>query len=99
MRARITDIPPRLFINRILPFCEAKDVLSLCCTNRFFAIVAGSYSFAGSETIRMGGWKFPYWKLNPQVFVWGCATFLFFDVIGVFICSSMHSCICLIVTI
>jgi hypothetical protein len=37
--ARITDIPAKILINNVLPFCEAKDVLSLGCTNKFFALV------------------------------------------------------------
>ena len=88
-RATITDIPVGLLINRILPFCEAKDVLSLGCTNRFFALVAGHYSFTGSETVRTGGWKSIYGK--PRIFVWGWVTFSFFGVMRVFICSLMRS--------
>ena len=85
-RAGITDIPARLFINRILPFCEAKDVLSLGCTNRFFAVVAGDYNLTGSEMARTSGWKSIYLKLrNARVFVWGCVTFSFSDITKVFI--------------
>jgi len=39
-RAGITDIPVKLFIDNILPFCEAKDILSLGCASKFFALFA-----------------------------------------------------------
>ena len=82
-RTGIADVPVKLFIDTILPFCEAKDVLSLGCTNKFFAVVATDdtfwkrklaidYNFTGSETARTNGWKFIYQRLrNPRVFVWG----------------------------
>ena len=82
-RTGIADIPVELFIDNILPFCEAKDVFSLGCTNKFFAVVttddtfwkrklAVDYNFTGSETARTNGWKFIYQRLrNPRVFVWG----------------------------
>ena len=54
-RARITDIPVALLINRILPFCGAKDVLSLGCTNRFFALVVGNCNFTVSGMVRTSG--------------------------------------------
>ena len=103
MWANITDIPVKLLINNVLPFCGLKDVLSLGCTNKFFAQVANDdtfwrrrlangYNFTGSEAARMSGWKFIYRKLrNPRVFVWGCATLSFFDFTSMFICSLMHS--------
>ena len=82
----ITDIPVKVFTNSILPFCEAKDVISLCCTNKFFAFVATNetfwkrklaidYNFPVLGTARTSGWKFIYQKLrNSRVFVWGCVT-------------------------
>jgi SCF-associated factor 1 len=88
-KARFMDIPVKVLINNILLFCEAKDVLSLGCTNKFFALIANdgtfwkqklavNYNFTGSETARMSGWKLIYQKLRkPQVFVWGCVTFSF----------------------
>ena len=99
----ITDIPAKLLINKILPFCETEDVLSLGRTNKFFALVANDdtfwrrrvavdYKFTGSETARTSGWKSVYRKLrNPRVFVWGWVTFSFFDVMRVLIRSLMHS--------
>lgn len=60
-----------------------KDVFSLGCTNKFFALIttddtlwkrrlAVDYNFTGSETARTSGWKFIYKRLrNPRVFVWG----------------------------
>lgn len=39
-RTRITDIPIKLLVDNILPFCGSKDVLSLRRTNRFFAPIA-----------------------------------------------------------
>jgi SCF-associated factor 1 len=79
----IADIPVEVLIDNILPFCGAKDVFALGCTNRFFALVttddmfwkrrlAVDYNFTGSETARTSGWKFIYKRLrNPRVFVWG----------------------------
>lgn len=98
-RTKITDVPAKLLINNVLPFCEGRDVLSLGCTNKFFALVtnddtfwrlklAVDYNFTGSETARASGWKFIYRRLrNPRAFVWGCVTFSIFDVIRVsFVC-------------
>ena len=102
----ITDIPVKVLTNNILPFCEAKDVLSLGCTNKFFALVtaddafwrlklAVDYNFTGSETARTSGWKFIYQKLrNPRVFVWGYVAFPFFYVMRrlfVHWCASAYS--------
>lgn len=87
----IADIPVEVLIDNILPFCEVKDVFSLGCTNKFFALIttddtlwkrrlAVDYNFTGSETARTSGWKFIYKRLrNPRVFVWGYVIlFLFF---------------------
>ena len=83
----IADIPVELLIDNILPFCEARDVFSLGCTNKFFALVTTDdmfwkrklvvdYNFTGSETARTSGWKFIYQRLgNPRVFVWGYVIF------------------------
>ena len=99
---KVTDIPVGLFINRILPLCEVKDVLSLGCTNKFFALVVNDdmlwrrrlvvdCSFTGSKTVRMNGWKFLYQRLNPRVFIWGCVVFSSFDIARALICSLIHS--------
>ena len=101
-RAGITDIPINLFTDNVLLFCEAKDILSFGCTNKFFALfatdafwrrkLAVDYNFTGSGTARTSGWKFIYRGLrNPRVFVWGCVTFSFCIVYEVFICSLMYS--------
>jgi len=99
----ITDIPVKVFTDNILPFCEAKDVISLCCTNTFFAPIAtdetfwkrklaADYNFPVSRTAGTSGWKFIYQRLrNPRVFVWGCVTFSFSYVAMELICSSMRS--------
>jgi len=89
--AAITDIPAKIFAKKILPFCEVKDVLSLSCTNKFFALVvtdeafwrqkvAVDYNFTESETTRTSNWKIIYQRFstrNPQVFIWGCVIFSF----------------------
>jgi len=87
--AKITDIPVKVLINNILPFCEAKDALSLGCTNWFFAVVvAGETSwreklrvdgnFTGSKTTRTSSWKIiPQRFRNARVSIWGCVTFSF----------------------
>ena len=96
-RTGIADIPVELLIDNILPFCEAKDVVSLGCTNKFFALLttddmfwkrklAVDYNFTGSETARTNGWKFIYQRLrNPRVFVWGCVILS-----CSFVCYLMH---------
>ena len=84
----ITDLPVRLLTDKILPFCEVKDILSLGCTSKFFAVImsgdgefwrrklAIDYNFTGSETNRTSGWKFVYLRLGrPRFFAWGCVRF------------------------
>ena len=102
---KIVDIPAKLLISSVLPFCEAKDVLSLGCTNRFFALVANDdtfwrqrlvndYNFTGLGVAKKGDCKSIYRKLRNlqlRVFVWGCVTFPLSDVTRVFICLLMHS--------
>ena len=108
---RITDLPVRLLTNKILPFCEVRDILSLGCTNKFFALImnddvfwrrklAIDYNLTGSETNRTSGWKFIYLRLRkPRLFAWGCVTILFRFVTRVFTHSLMHSHTRLIVII
>jgi len=94
------DIPIKVLINNILPFCETKDVISLGCTSKFFALIATDmfwrqklvveYNFTGSETARAGGWKFIYQRLrNSRVFVWGCVALSLYYAM----CSIVHKCI------
>jgi len=102
---QITDIPAKVLTNNILPFCETKDVFSLGCTNKFFALVttddtlwrqklAVDYNFTGSGMTRTSGWKSIYQRLRkPRVFVWGYVPFSFFYTIRVFIHSFIHSLI------
>lgn len=104
LQARIMDIPIKVFTDNILPLCEVKDVISLGCANKFFALVANDetywkqklvidYNFRGSETGRTSGWKFLYQRFrSPRIFVWGCVTFSSLYDMGVFICLSMYSC-------
>jgi len=99
----IADIPAKVLINNILPLCEAKDVLSLGCTNKFFALIATDetfwrqkvvvdYNFRGSEIARRSGWKFIYQRFRkPRVFIWGCVTLS--SCYEAFIHSLMHSCL------
>lgn len=88
-RAGITDIPVKVFIDRILPFCESRDVLSLGHTNKLLALVAADenfwrgrlaidYNFTGWETNRTSDWKLIYQRINKaQLFTWGCVLFSF----------------------
>ena len=104
LRARITDIPVKVFADNILSFCEVKDAISLGCTNKFFALVANDemfwkrnlaidYNFPVSGTARTSGWKFIYQRLrNPRIFVWGYVTFSFRCDTEMFICLLMDSC-------
>ena len=41
----ITDIPLKVLMDNILPFCETKDVISLSCTNKFFALITTGKTF------------------------------------------------------
>ena len=43
-RAGIVDIPVKVFTENILPLCEARDMISLGYTNRFFALVTTGMS-------------------------------------------------------
>ena len=72
---RITDIPSRVLINNVLPFCELEDVLSLGGTNRLFALItadekfwrqklADDYNFTGSGTAKTSSWKSIYQRLR-----------------------------------
>ena len=82
------DLPIGLLTDRILLFCRVRDMLSLGCTNRYFALIMSDgtfwrqklvidYNFTGSETNRTSGWKFIYLKSRkPRLFTWGCVTFL-----------------------
>ena len=88
-KAGITDIPIRLLTNELLLFCGVRDMLSLGCTNKFFAHIMSDgalwkrklvidYNFTGSETNRTSGWKFIYLRLGkPRLFSWGCVMFSF----------------------
>ena len=98
----IMDLPVGLLTNKILPFCEVRDMLSLGCTNRFFALIMSDgmfwrqklvtdYNFTGSETNRASGWKFIYLKSRkPRLFTWGSVTFLPRSVTGVSTHSHIH---------
>jgi len=98
----VTDIPVKVLTDNILPFCETKDVISLGCTNTFFALttdktlwkrkLAVNYDFPALGTARTSDWKLIYQRLrNPRVFVWGFVTFSFCYVTRVFICLLIHS--------
>ena len=92
---KITDIPVKVLMNNILPFCEAKDLLSLGRTDWFFAVaVAGEWSwrrklwggdnFIGSEMIRTSSRKPISQRFrNARVSIWGCVTFHFVMLRGV----------------
>ena len=106
-RDGIRDLPVKLLTNEILPFCEVRDMLSLGCTNRFFALImnddvfwrqklAIDYNFTGSETNRTSGWKFIYLRLGkPRLFTWGCVPFLLDFAIEALthplMCSHIHT--------
>ena len=81
------DLPVRLLTNKILPFCEVRDMLSLGCTNKLFALIMSNevfwrrklaidHNFTGSEANRTSDWKFIYLRLRkPRLFTWGCVRF------------------------
>ena len=108
-RIGITDLPVRLLTDRILPFCKVRDMLSLGCANKFFALIlsdgvfwrrrlAIDYNFTGSETNRTTGWKLIYLRLEkPRLFAWGYVRFCPVLLRGRLpICGS---CTCLTITI
>jgi len=39
------DIPVKILLNNILPFCGVKDMLSLGCTNKVFALAVTNETF------------------------------------------------------
>ncbi len=64
--AAITDLPKELFFNKIFNYLPVTDILSLGCTNQFFATVVTDEpfwhkrireddNFTGSDTARQGG--------------------------------------------
>jgi SCF-associated factor 1 len=79
----LSDIPVEVLIDNVFPFCAVPDILSLGCTNRFFALLTSDdtfwrrkldddFNFNGADTARTSGFKFIYRRLsNPRVFVWG----------------------------
>jgi len=75
----VTDIPVKVLIDNIIPFCEAKDVLSLGCSNRFFSlVVAAEKSWRQKLPVDPSSWKAIYQRFkNPRVSVWGCVSFSF----------------------
>ena len=101
-RAGITDLPVKLLTNKILPFCEVRDMLSLGCTNRLFALIMSDngfwkrkliidYNFTGLGTNRTSGWKFIYLRLGkPRLFTWGCVAFLLHPITE----ASTHPLMC-----
>ncbi|KAI0730903.1 RCC1/BLIP-II [Earliella scabrosa] len=79
----ITDLPVELFVDSIFDYLPVDAILSLGCTNRFFAQIAADepfwhrriqqdFNFSGADTARHEGWKFLYRRLaNPKLYVWG----------------------------
>ncbi|KAG7094062.1 hypothetical protein E1B28_007681 [Marasmius oreades] len=79
----LTDLPIELHIDVFLPLLPLRDLLSLGCTNKHFAVLCKDetlwkrkldrdYNFNGANTARTTGWKFIYLRLtNPRVYVWG----------------------------
>ena len=79
----ITDLPIELFVDSIFDYLPVDAILSLGCTNRFFAQIAADepfwhrriqqdFNFSGADTARHEGWKFLYRRLaNPKLYVWG----------------------------
>ena len=109
-RIGITDLPIGLLTNKILPFCEARDMIR---TKNLLAQpsesmnddafwrrrLAVDYNFTGSETNRTSGWKFIYLRLGKaRLFAWGCVLFILFFT-RPFTHLSIYWHTCLIVTI
>jgi hypothetical protein len=82
----LTDIPVEVFLDNLLPFASARDVLSFGSTNKLFAAICADetfwrrrchedFNFTSQETARQSGWKTLYRGLNhPRIFVWGFVT-------------------------
>ncbi|KAL4250190.1 Regulator of chromosome condensation 1/beta-lactamase-inhibitor protein II [Abortiporus biennis] len=83
MPSTIADIPVEVFLDNIVLYLSARDLLSLGSVNRAFHLITSDetlwhrklqadYNFSGSDTARTTGWKFIYQRLsNPEVYVWG----------------------------
>jgi SCF-associated factor 1 len=79
----ISDIPVDVLLDNLLPSVAVPDLLSLTCTNRFFAIIGADdtfwkrkiqddFNFSGAGTARTTGWKVIYKGLRkPLIYTWG----------------------------
>ncbi|GAB1518091.1 hypothetical protein RhiTH_001150 [Rhizoctonia solani] len=82
---QIIELPIELLIDHLLPCIPLRDLLSLSCTCKYFALVCGDdtfwkrkaseeYNFEGAGSARTSGFKHLYRGLrHPRVFVWGDA--------------------------
>lgn len=78
-----SDMPLELLLDNIFPFIPTPDLLNLCCTSKFFALLCSDdtlwrrklrtdFNFSGETTARTSGWKYIYRGLSqPKAFVWG----------------------------
>ncbi|KAF4569685.1 hypothetical protein EYR40_008663 [Pleurotus pulmonarius] len=81
----LTDVPVEVLIDNLLPQIALVDLLSLTCTNKFFAIVCSDetfwkrklerdFNFSPTATARNNGFKILYKGVRrPHLFVWGAA--------------------------
>ncbi|KDQ26645.1 hypothetical protein PLEOSDRAFT_1043136 [Pleurotus ostreatus PC15] len=81
----LTDVPVEVLIDNLLPQISLVDLLSLTCTNQFFAIVCSDetfwkrklerdFNFSPTATARKSGFKVLYKGLRrPHLFVWGAS--------------------------
>ncbi|CAE6403869.1 unnamed protein product [Rhizoctonia solani] len=82
---QIIELPIELLIDHLLPCIPLRDLLSLSCTCKYFALVcrddtfwkrktSEEYNFEGAGSARTSGFKHLYRGLrHPRVFVWGDA--------------------------
>jgi len=79
----ISELPLEVLIDSILPYLALRDLLSLACTSKLFAIICADdtfwkrktqdeYNFSGAGSARTSGFRHVYRGLrSPRVFVWG----------------------------
>ena len=81
----ISKLPVELFIEGILPYLSARDIVHIGSTNKFFSSIyqddalwrlkiQEDFNFPMSDTARKTGWWFLYKQLNgSKLYVWGYA--------------------------
>lgn len=79
----LSDLPPELVLDQLLPFLPARSLPTLGATSHQFNDLCNDdalwklkcsedFNFTGLRTARTSGWMFIYKGLsNPKVYMWG----------------------------